>query len=186
MADEKDNQVRRSPGYPKTPSARPGLVRKAARWWLDGWVTVPRRALFGPETRAMAVDARQLAAQLRGDYHRWRQLHDRRLPELSYAQMLAAWGIEEEDVHQTRIALRRARWRIAAVGSFAYCALLAQLALDGFKSWGYLLIALGCVLALGVNMLALSWRLHCLRKREYQEFSAWLGARLPNFRRSVR
>ena len=186
MADRKQSELRRSSGYRKAPGARPGFVRKAARWWLDGWVSVPRRALFGPETRAMAADAQQLAAQLRADYCRWQQSRERTPPKFSYGQMLAAWGIEEEDVPQTRIVLGRARWRIAAVGAFAYCALLAQLALDGFKSWGYLLIALGCVLALGMNTLVLSWRLHCLRKRNYEEFSQWLGACLPSFRRSVR
>jgi hypothetical protein len=105
---------------------------------------------------------------------------------MSYANMLEAWGIDEADVSRARRTLRLARLRIGAVWAFAGAALVAELVLEGLNSWAYLLLISGCVLALGVNTLVLSWRLHCLCVRRYQEFPAWLGARLPSFRRSVR
>ncbi len=133
----------------------------------------------------MTADARTLATQMRTDYLRWQRARVGPRRSFSYPQMLAAWGIEEADVPHTRRALRRARWRIGTVALFTYGALVAQLILDKFNSWAYLLLALICVLALGVSTLVLSWRLHCLCVRRYEEFPAWLGARLPNFRRSV-
>ena len=163
-----------------------GVVRRMARWWLDGWLSVPRRALVGPESRAMAADAHRLVTELRTDYQRWQRARVGPRRTLSYAQMLVAWGIAEEDVPYTRRALRRARWRIGAVALFTYGALVAQIVLDRFHSWTYLLLAFVCVLSLSISTLVLSWRLHCVCVRKYEEFPAWLGARLPKFRRSVR
>jgi hypothetical protein len=183
MGEQSHEEVRGAAAHLRTKTGRPGVVRRMVRWWLNGWLSVPRRALFGPETRAMAADAQRLATQLRADYHRWQRARGSPRRVLSYAKMLDAWGIDEADVSQTKRALRGARWRIGAVWAFANAALVAELVLDRFKSWDYLLLAFGCVLALGVNTLVLSWRLHCLGVRRYQEFTAWLGACLPNFRR---
>ena len=134
----------------------------------------------------MAADAQRLVTEIRTDYQRWQRSRVGPRRNFSYAQMLAAWGIQEENVPHMRRVLTRARWRIGAVAVFTYGALVAQLVLDKFNSWAYLLLAFTCVLALGVSTLVLSWRLHCLCVRRYEEFPAWLGARLPNFRRSVR
>jgi hypothetical protein len=162
---------------------RPGWVRRAARWWFDGWVSVPQRALFGPEAHAIATDARELARHMRADYERWQRARRSRRSPLSYDQMLAAWGIEGEDVPHALRVLGRAQWRIAAIAAFAYGALLVELVRDRFNSWLYLCVAASCVVALGVSSLVLSWRLHCLRMKGYQEFGTWLGACLPSFRR---
>jgi hypothetical protein len=186
MGDRNHNEVRGATVHRTTGTGRPGVVRRVVRWWFDGWLSVPRRALFGPETRALATDAHRLATQLRADYYRWQRARESPRGTLSYAQMLDAWGIDEADVSQTERALRRARWRIGVVWAFAYAALVAEFVLDRFNSWAYLLLAFGCVLVLGVNTLVLSWRLHCLCVRRYQEFPAWLGACLPSFSRSVR
>jgi hypothetical protein len=163
--------------------ARSGAFRRAGRWWLEGWLSVPRRALFGAETRAMAADASRLLGQMVADYRGWRQLRRQPRPPLKYRQMLAAWGIEPADVAQMVQALKGARLRIAGVAASAYGALLVQLVVDRFNSWMYLLLAFICVLALSTNALVISWRLACLHERRYQEFRTWLGAHLRMFRR---
>ncbi len=165
---------------------RPGLVRRAGRWWVEGWWSVPRKALFGAETRAMAADASRLFGQLAADYRGWRQASRGYPPALTYRQMLAAWGIEVADVPRMLEALSGARLRVAVVAASAYGALIVQLVFDRFNSWVYLLLASTCVLALSTSTLVLSWRLHCLQTKRYQEFRSWLGARLRIFRQSAR
>ncbi len=160
-------------------------MRRAVRWWLKGWWIGPRRAFFGPETQALAADARQLARELRGDFHRFRRGTGRPPADLTYGQMLAAWGIAEQDALQMVRALRIARWKIGAITALVYAALLCELVLDRRHSWSYLLLVIVCALALSVSLLALTWRLHCLRRERYQEFFSWLGLFLPIRRRSV-
>ena len=162
---------------------RPGLFRRAGRWWLEGWWSVPRKALFGAESRAIAADASRLFGQLAADYRGWRQARHDSAPVLTYRQMLAAWGIEASDVPRMLQALRGARLRVAVVAASAYGALLAQLVFDRFNSVLYLLLVLVCVLALSTSTLVLTWRLHCLRTKRYREFRSWLGLHLRIFRR---
>jgi hypothetical protein len=165
------------------PRVRPGLFRRAGRWWVEGWWAVPRKALFGAETRAMAADASRLFGQLAADYRRWRRARRDSAPVLTYRQMLAAWGIEAPDVPRMLLALRGARLRVGVVAASAYGALLVQLVFDRFNSVLYLLLALVCVLALSTSTLVLTWRLHCLRTKRYREFRSWLGLHLRIFRR---
>ena len=164
----------------------PGLLRRASWWWVDGWWSVPRKALFGAESRAMAADASRLLGQLADDFRCWRLARRESPRALSYDQMLAAWGIDADDAPRMVGALKGARLRITVVCMTAYCALLTQLALDEFNSLAYLLIALACVVALCTSAVVISWRLQCLQSKRYQEFPSWIGARLRIFRRRVR
>lgn len=165
---------------------RPGILRRAGRWWVEGWWAVPRKVLFGAETRAMAADALRLFRQLAADHRGWRQVVRGSRPRLSYPEMLAAWGIEVADVPRMLDALAGARLRVAVIAVSTYGALIVQLVFDRFGSWVYLILASTCVIALSTSTLVLSWRLHCLKTKRYLEFRSWFGARLRIFRQSVR
>lgn len=164
--------------------SRRGPVRRFARWWLSGWWNTPRRAFFGPEGRAISSEARRLVAQVRQDLRAQRQTRGLDGRPLTYMQMLAAWGISPADVPQIIRMLRIARWKVLGVTGLAGTALAWQLRHDAFDSPMYLLVSIAGLAALGLCLLAISWRLHCLVVRRYERFSSWLSLQLPIRRRA--
>lgn len=162
----------------RLPRPRRGPVRRFARWWLSGWWNTPRRAFFGPETRALGLEASHLLAQVRQDFRA--QLQVRALGDraLTYMQMLEAWGISPGDVSQVSRMLRFARWKVLGVIGLAGTALAWQLRHDRLDSAVYLLVSIVSLLSLGLCLLVINWRLHCLVVRRYEKFSSWLAHKL--------
>lgn len=161
-------------------SARPrrGPIRRFAGWWLSGWWHTPRRAFFGPEGRAIVTEAKQLMTQLRDDLLAQQRVRGVSARDLTYAQMLAAWGIAPREVASVTRMLRIARWKVVGVMAMTAGALLWQLTHEGFGSGLYLFVTIACIASLGLCLLVISWRLRCLTIRRYEKFSSWLALQL--------
>lgn len=166
------------PGGRRPPKPR-GVLWRFTGWWLGGWWQTVRRAFVGPETRAMATDFRELGRRLKEDVAAWRSAPREAPARLTYAAMLAAWGIEAEDVPEVLRMMRIARRKILVLATLAYGALLWQIALDGLRSPGYLGLVALCALTLSMSAVVLSWRLYCLRIGRHERFFAWIGFPRP-------